>query len=113
MAEALEKQTEKPKATKPKVSYKTRYDGRAKKRHWVEFTPRSEEEEIKRAANTEPFERIKRKKCCLLMSYSGVNYFGMQRFVNNVIIIRKKKIIIEINSCILEIPKRKLLKKIY
>lgn len=67
---------------KPKREpYKPRYDGRSKKRNWVDYRNDRTEE----AANPEkrtafnPADRVKRRKYCVLMGYSGVNYFGMQR----------------------------------
>lgn len=57
---------------------KTRYNGRIKKRKWEE--KRNNEVQEKRTC-TEPFERVKRKKMAMLFAYSGVKYYGMQRFV--------------------------------
>lgn len=65
--------------------YDTRYNGRIKKRQW-EDTPiappgvdsENLQDEAKKA-RTEPFIRIKRKKVAMLLGYSGVDYFGMQR----------------------------------
>ncbi|KAG5680661.1 hypothetical protein PVAND_010155 [Polypedilum vanderplanki] len=56
---------------------KERYDGRVKRRVW-ENKPESEEAKKQRI---EEFgeERIKRRKCVILLGYSGVNYSGMQR----------------------------------
>lgn len=71
--------------TKKKDAYKPRYDGRAKKRNWVDYNRNAETQAVDEAAiaekraNFNPADRIKRKKCCLLLGYSGVNYFGMQR----------------------------------
>lgn len=61
------------------VPYKSRYKGRPNKRQWEDYN--GEQSEAKRAAlaGQPPVDRIKRKKCCILISYSGVNYFGMQR----------------------------------
>ncbi|XP_026471213.1 tRNA pseudouridine synthase A-like [Ctenocephalides felis] len=55
------------KVTKPK------YDGRIKKRQWEDA---NESDESKKA-RTEP--RVKRRKSIILMGYSGINYYGMQR----------------------------------
>lgn len=64
-------------------SYKPRYDGRSKKRNWEDYSaPRSADGEggsSEKRANFNPADRVKRKKFCLLLGYSGVNYFGMQR----------------------------------
>lgn len=76
-----------------RTGYKPRYDGRAKKRNWVDYgkqgadgnrrTAATAAEEgaatAEKRANFNPADRIKRKKCAILLGYSGVNYFGMQR----------------------------------
>lgn len=85
-----------------RAGYKPRYDGRAKKRNWVDYSkqegsrdapagssrnnPRDDDDDEDAAAATaekraafNPADRIKRKKCAVLLGYSGVNYFGMQR----------------------------------
>lgn len=68
---------------------KRRYDGRSKKRKWEErrsdykaeasgqVNPAEAEKKLKIEDN---FERIKRRKYVLMLGYSGVNYFGMQRY---------------------------------
>lgn len=56
--------------------YKSRYNGRVKKRQWEDFGSEGNPE---KRANFNPEDRVKRKKCCLLLGYSGANYFGMQR----------------------------------
>ncbi|VEN59748.1 unnamed protein product [Callosobruchus maculatus] len=68
---------------------KPKYDGRSKKRQWEERrfdkgeSIGSDQKKPKiNEAQTEPeqpVEKIKRRKFALLMGYSGVNYFGMQR----------------------------------
>lgn len=75
-------------AQKPKREpYKPRYDGRSKKRNWVDYrndrnaaeaATGEDHPETKRAAFN-PADRVKRRKYCVLMGYSGVDYFGMQR----------------------------------
>lgn len=75
-----------------KAFKRTRYDGRTKKRQWEErrsdkgeaigsATPskktKSENDEAEEAKQT--LDKIKRRKFCLLMGYSGVGYYGMQR----------------------------------
>ncbi|XP_055848984.1 pseudouridylate synthase 1 homolog isoform X2 [Episyrphus balteatus] len=49
-----------------------------KKRQWVE-SKLTEEEIAAKRANFDPADRIKRKKCALLMGYCGADYYGMQR----------------------------------
>ncbi|GJQ87875.1 hypothetical protein Trydic_g1146 [Trypoxylus dichotomus] len=61
----------------PNVLKKPRYDGRTKKRKWEERrTDNGEAFETKKEKNEE---RIKRRKYALLLGYSGVDYYGMQR----------------------------------
>ncbi|XP_044736563.1 tRNA pseudouridine synthase A isoform X2 [Chrysoperla carnea] len=55
---------------------KPKYDGRIKKRKWEERVNSDESNEKKVCGD---FERIKRRKYAMLIAYSGVNYFGMQR----------------------------------
>lgn len=63
--------------TKAKTDrYKSRYNGRVKKRQWEDFGSDGNPE---KRANFNPEDRVKRKKCILLLGYSGANYFGMQR----------------------------------
>lgn len=58
---------------------KPRYDGRSKKRQWEERrTDKGEAFGVKRI-KPEGFERIKRRKYALLLSYCGDDYYGMQR----------------------------------
>lgn len=76
MTEAIEaaKNKQKPIAYKPR--YEPRYNGKVKKRPWQDFTSEGNPE---KRANFNPEDRVKRKKCCLLLGYSGAKYFGMQR----------------------------------
>lgn len=53
---------------------KPKYDGRIKKRQWED-----DDDSESKKTRTEPFERVKRRKYILLLGYSGINYFGMQR----------------------------------
>lgn len=81
-----------------RVIKRARYDGRSKKRRWEErrsdkgeslgFQPKQGrlENEQKDTVNTCPTdsqdvntEKIKRRKFVLMLGYSGVNYYGMQR----------------------------------
>lgn len=64
-----EKNIERFKARKP------RYNGKTKRRDWVEET--EEQKRIRLESN--PTERVKRKKALILLGYSGVKYQGMQR----------------------------------
>lgn len=55
-----------------------------KRRTWAEGGKKEEDmKKVKTAAAEDesvvPFERIKRKKSLIVLGYSGVNYFGMQR----------------------------------
>lgn len=86
MSEAIENCLKQKDDPKPKYNYKSRYNGRVKKRQWEDR--RSDESSVSEKRmnidnNTngdgEKFERIKRKKCAILLGYSGINYYGMQR----------------------------------
>ncbi|XP_050508354.1 pseudouridylate synthase 1 homolog [Diabrotica virgifera virgifera] len=76
----------------PKPFKKNKYDGRTKKRQWEERrrdkgeSLRETPEDPKRVKLDEDQEmekdKIKRRKFCLLLGYSGNNYFGMQRNPN-------------------------------
>lgn len=60
----------------------TRYNGRIKKRKW-EDKPRDADTGVSdtKLACSNPIERVKKKKVAMLLSYSGVDYYGMQRSV--------------------------------
>ncbi|XP_018560852.1 tRNA pseudouridine synthase A [Anoplophora glabripennis] len=73
-----------------KAFKRARYDGRSKKRQWEErrsdkgeaigsATPskKTKNEDIETVQLT--LDKVKRRKFCLLMGYSGVGYYGMQR----------------------------------
>ena len=81
MAEAvkdkIESIQEKKMDVAEKKSKKEKYNGKHK-RLWESLSNRNGEEKRVRVEGEE-FERIKKKKSLLLMAYSGVNYFGMQR----------------------------------
>lgn len=98
MADALQQANAPKDAARPgsdkqkRTGYKPRYDGRTKKRNWVDYgndnrrtgaeagaDDGDDAATAEKRANFNPADRIKRKKCALLMGYSGVNYFGMQR----------------------------------
>lgn len=66
--------------TAQKYVPRQRYNGKLKKRQWDDNETGGAEKRIKTTEEGgEPFERIKRKKSIILLGYSGVNYFGMQR----------------------------------
>ncbi|CAH2001968.1 unnamed protein product [Acanthoscelides obtectus] len=68
---------------------KPKYDGRSKKRQWEErrsdkgksitSEPKKAKVDDVKAESENPVEKIKRRKFAILLGYSGVNYFGMQR----------------------------------
>ncbi len=74
MTEAIE--TVQKNAKNKADRYKPRYNGRVKKRQWEDFTSEGNPE---KRANFNPEDRVKRRKYCLLLGYSGANYYGMQR----------------------------------
>lgn len=63
-------------AKSKRLEKKEKYFSRFKRRQWEDRNP-NDEKRIKKDDSSE--DRIKRRKCCLLMGYSGVDYFGMQR----------------------------------
>ncbi|XP_037037515.1 tRNA pseudouridine synthase A [Bradysia coprophila] len=75
MSEALKADKNKGK-NKPEDGYKSRYNGRVKKRQWEDYGSEGNPE---KRANFNPEDRVKRRKWCLLLGYSGANYYGMQR----------------------------------
>ncbi|XP_030370489.1 tRNA pseudouridine synthase A isoform X2 [Scaptodrosophila lebanonensis] len=52
-----------------------------KRRKWVDWKTQDEEDAVggTKRAPFNPADRIKRKKCAILLSYCGANYYGMQR----------------------------------
>ncbi|XP_055375130.1 pseudouridylate synthase 1 homolog [Condylostylus longicornis] len=62
-----------------KKQYKSRYNGKNKKRPWQNYSEEISEEVKRRKANFNPEDRIKRKKTVILLGYCGANYYGMQR----------------------------------
>lgn len=58
---------------------KKRYDGRHKKRQWQDRSKDAENDIAEKRAHFNPEDRVRKRKFCLLMGYSGANYFGMQR----------------------------------
>lgn len=62
---------------------KERYNGKFKRRDWTPETEDAKKARLDAAAERgDVFERVKRKKCAVLLGYSGVNYCGMQRNIN-------------------------------
>uniref|UniRef100_A0A182U518 Pseudouridylate synthase 1 homolog n=1 Tax=Anopheles melas TaxID=34690 RepID=A0A182U518_9DIPT len=59
---------------KTKQEVQQRYNGAVKRRKWED--PPEDPEAVK---NFDPASRVKRRKSIILLGYSGVNYFGMQR----------------------------------
>ncbi|KAJ6634813.1 tRNA pseudouridine synthase A [Pseudolycoriella hygida] len=81
MTDAIKAAIDAKKAAKEQNAnkYKPRYNGRVKKRQWEDYESEGHPE---KRANFNPEDRVKRRKFCLLLGYSGANYFGMQRNPN-------------------------------
>lgn len=56
---------------------KPRYNGQQKKRKWEHFNRRDDSDE--KRVRTNPEERVKKRKYCMLLGFAGANYVGMQR----------------------------------
>lgn len=82
MSESLKEIKKAQEEGKEKAPYKPRYryDIRRNKnkRQW-EDDNRTPEEIAAKKASMNPEDKVKRKKSVILMGYSGVNYYGMQR----------------------------------
>lgn len=63
----------------PAPPEKTKYNGKIKKRNWEERRSDTGETDNKRVKPNEDFVRVKRRKYAMLLGYSGVDYYGMQR----------------------------------
>ncbi|KAL1398542.1 hypothetical protein pipiens_008878 [Culex pipiens pipiens] len=76
MAEAVEQKVADGKGRHEdrKRQKQDRYNGAVKKRKWED--PPADPDAVR---NFDPASRVKKRKCIILMGYSGVNYFGMQR----------------------------------
>uniref|UniRef100_A0A1Q3EY57 Pseudouridylate synthase 1 homolog n=1 Tax=Culex tarsalis TaxID=7177 RepID=A0A1Q3EY57_CULTA len=76
MAEAVEQKIADGKSRHEdrKRQQQGRYNGAVKKRKWED--PPADPDAVR---NFDPASRVKKRKCIILMGYSGVNYFGMQR----------------------------------
>ncbi|XP_055641742.1 pseudouridylate synthase 1 homolog isoform X2 [Toxorhynchites rutilus septentrionalis] len=82
MAEAVEQKIvedkgrseERSRQKRQQYDAKTRYNGAIKKRKWED--PPADPEAVK---NFDPASRVKKRKCVIIMGYSGVDYQGMQR----------------------------------
>lgn len=72
--------TKKEQENKPKEKLswdkKPKYNGAFKKRKW-NFNRRDDSDE--KRVRTNPEERVKKRKYCMLMAFGGAKYFGMQR----------------------------------
>lgn len=77
------------KMNEPKIP-RTKYDGRSKKRQWEERRtdkgeslgikqPKLDKSKVEDVPADKIIDKIKRRKFVLLMGYSGVGYWGMQR----------------------------------
>lgn len=75
MEKAIEEQVEKKQEKIQAKTKKERYNGKFKRRDWIEET----EEAKKARLEAFPPDRVKRKKALVLLGYSGVKYHGMQR----------------------------------
>lgn len=56
---------------------KPRYNGQQKKRRWEHFNRRDDSDE--KRVRTNPDERVKKRKYCMLLGFAGASFFGMQR----------------------------------
>ncbi|XP_055607594.1 pseudouridylate synthase 1 homolog [Uranotaenia lowii] len=82
MAEAVEqkigetktKHEERYQQKRKQWNAKNRYNGSVKKRKWED--PPEDPEAVR---NFDPASRVKKRKCVIIMGYSGVDYLGMQR----------------------------------
>lgn len=71
----IEQTNQKLEESSEKKYKKEKYNGKVKRRAWQDYT----DDSAKKFKELDPSERIKRKKSVILLGYSGVNYFGMQR----------------------------------
>lgn len=62
---------------KPVWQKKPRYNGQQKKRRWEHFNRRDDSDE--KRVRTNPEDRVKKRKYCMLLGFAGANYVGMQR----------------------------------
>ncbi|XP_017967333.1 tRNA pseudouridine synthase A [Drosophila navojoa] len=88
MAEALDKLEQEREAKRiakeaedKAVKEANRLKRTLKRKKWVDWKAQDEEDAAngKKRAPFDPADRIKRKKCAILLSYCGANYYGMQR----------------------------------
>jgi tRNA pseudouridine38-40 synthase len=76
----IEKKERTEKRVEKRKMKKERYNGKHKKREWEAETEDEKRIRLEKLAESgEVFERVKRKKCAVILGYSGVNYHGMQR----------------------------------
>lgn len=78
MEEAVEARSEKnkEKSREKFKNRKERYNGKIKRRDWA---PETDEAKKARLELIGEVDRVKRRKSLILLGYSGVNYYGMQR----------------------------------
>lgn len=69
--------TDGPTNPKSNGQKKSRYNGLQKKRRW-EYGNRRDDNDDKRV-RTNPEDRVKKRKYCMLLGFAGANYIGMQR----------------------------------
>lgn len=74
IAENQERGLERHRQKRQIAEPKSRYNGIVKKRKWED--PPSDPEAVK---DFDPATRVKKRKCIILLGYSGVDYLGMQR----------------------------------
>ncbi|ETN63682.1 pseudouridylate synthase [Anopheles darlingi] len=74
LADKKEESARRMEAHKVKRGVEQRYNGAVKRRKWED--PPDDPEAVK---NFDPASRVKRRKSVILLGYSGVDYFGMQR----------------------------------
>lgn len=77
MEQALDEKMEKKQENYQNKKKMQKYNGKVKKRQW-EFDD-TDSPNKKASKDFEPSDRVKRKKSVVLLGYSGVNYFGMQK----------------------------------
>jgi len=79
LIKAMKELEAKKEVAKEANKYVPRYNGKIKKRQWDDTKGPQPEKKPRTEGEEQTFERIKRKKSIILLGYSGVNYFGMQR----------------------------------
>lgn len=77
MSEAIDNKLEENATKRKAEENKSRF--KIRRKNWVDFNNSDARKEKNDSDRSSTEERIKKRKCCLLLGYSGVNYFGMQR----------------------------------